>query len=170
MVGISGEIASLLAHLLPGFLTAWIFHGLTAHRRNSPFERAVQALIFTAIIQAVVVVMEWLLLQIGQLKWTSFGPWSQDVAFVWSILIAVVLGHLMSLFANKNWYHAVLYKWGVTEKTSYPSEWFSAFHRHKNQILLHLTGGRRLFGWPEEVARPSGCWPFLHCGSLLGFG
>jgi hypothetical protein len=48
---ISPDILNLIYKLLPGFLSAWVFYGLTAHPKASPFERVVQALIFTVMIQ-----------------------------------------------------------------------------------------------------------------------
>ncbi len=44
----SKELVGIISYLLPGFLAAWIFYGLTAHPKPQPFERVVQALIFTA--------------------------------------------------------------------------------------------------------------------------
>ncbi len=43
----SSEVLKVIYALLPGFVAAWIFYGLTAPPRQSPFERVVQALIFT---------------------------------------------------------------------------------------------------------------------------
>ena len=54
----SSEIVKVIYALLPGFLTAWVFYGLTAHPRQGTFERVVQALIFTGIVQAIVLVIQ----------------------------------------------------------------------------------------------------------------
>jgi len=139
MVGVSKEVVSLIYSLLPGFLTAWIFYGLTAHPKRSPFERAVQALIFTALVRTFVVVVE------------KIGEWTEDTGFVWSILLAILLGHVLAYFANKNFYHTFLSKkFDLTQRTSYPSEWFSTFSRYKRYVILHLAGERRISGWPYE--------------------
>lgn len=34
--------------------------------------------------------------------------------------------------------------------TATPSEWSSSFPRENCYVVLHLQGGRRLYGWPEE--------------------
>jgi len=151
MVGVSKEVVSLIFHLLPGFLTAWIFYGLTAHPKRSPFERAVQALIFTALVRVFVVAIESTVLFIGEWKPWTLGKWTENTSYVWSIFLAILLGHVLAYFANKNIYHALLNsKFDLTQRTSYPSEWFSAFTRYKNYIILHLAGGRRVYGWPNE--------------------
>lgn len=149
------DIVGVIYALLPGFIAAWIFYGLTAHRKSSPFERVVQALIFTGIVQAVVLPLSWGFLLVGNIL--SIGVWTTDVAFVWSVFFAVLLGTLFSLCANKDWFHGFLRNLklfgrieAITTRTSYPSEWFSAFSHEKRYVVLHLTGERRLYGWPYE--------------------
>ena len=149
------DLVSVIYALLPGFLAAWIFYGLTAHPRKSPFERVVQALIFTGIVQAVVLLVRGTLLTLGRIN--AVGTWTNDVAFTWSIILAVFLGGIFALFANKDWFHRFLreHRWfsrvgGITKRTSFPSEWFSAFNQGHRYVVLHLVGGRRLYGWPCE--------------------
>jgi len=48
---VSQQVIALLQYLLPGFLAAWIFYGLTSYAKPSNFERVIQALIFTLFIQ-----------------------------------------------------------------------------------------------------------------------
>ena len=142
----SKESLSLLYFLLPGFLAAWVFYGLTAHPKKEPFERVVQALIFTLIVQAA---------NVGARKvWWHFHRagsfWTDDKALVSSVGVAALVGLLFAIVANWDFSHRVLRKLRVTKRTSYPSEWYSAFHRHRCYVTLHLTGERRLYGWPEE--------------------
>jgi hypothetical protein len=149
----SSEILKLIYALLPGFVAAWLFYGLTAHPRLSPFERTIQALIFTGIIQVLVLAFREVALLLGNNL--TIGVWTDNVFFVVSILEAVIVGACFSLFANKDWCHKWLresrcFKWfdGVTRRSSYPSEWFSVFDQEPRYVVLHLTGNRRLRGWP----------------------
>jgi len=77
------------------------------------------------------------------------------------MIIAATVGPVFAWCANNDIIHKFLRnsKWfsGVTGRTSFPSEWFSAFNEDKRWVLLHLNDGRRLFGWPYE-------WPD-HCDS-----
>ncbi len=145
----SGDIVSVIYFLLPGFVAAWVFYGLTAHPKASPFERVVQALIFTVVVQAFTVITGWFLLACGNIFY-CLGIWTVRSAFVWSVLLAFAFGLLFAYFANKNYCHALLHRFGITERTSFPSEWYSAFSQKKRWVVLHLPGGRRLYGWPEE--------------------
>ncbi len=151
----SSEIVAVIYALLPGFLAAWIFHGLTPHPRLGAFERVVQALIFTGIAQAVVVTIRWTALLLGGIG--SIGTWTDGTSYVFSIVIAVLMGIGFAFCANTDCFHKVLRdgKWfekfgGITKRTSFPSEWFSAFNMDQRYVVLHLSGERRLYGWPYE--------------------
>lgn len=79
------------------------------------------------------------------------GKWTSDVELVWSVLAAVLTGLIVAKLANSDGLHKYLRdKWKITTRTSYPSEWYSAFIRNVKFVILHLKGNRRLFGFPEE--------------------
>lgn len=143
------ETVSLLYKLLPGFIAAWMFYGFTAHRKNSTFERVIQALIFTAFIQVLVYPIGLVFLFIGE-KIISIGYWNENTSFVLSMFVAVFLGFVFSACANTSFLHQKVLPDCITTRTSFPSEWFSAFIRDRRYIYLHLKGGRRLYGWPTE--------------------
>jgi hypothetical protein len=58
MKELSPELIALLNYLLPGFLATWIFYTLTAHRKKEPFERIIEAVIFTALVHGILPVVE----------------------------------------------------------------------------------------------------------------
>lgn len=142
----SSEVVGVLTFLLPGFVAAAIFHSLTSHPKPAAFDRVIQALIFTVIGQAIVA----LLLAIDStVKEAVHGIRNWEL--ILSVLVAVILGLVASYASNRDTIHGILRRFGVTRETSYPSEWYSAFSRHHGcYVVLHLTGQRRLYGWPEE--------------------
>ena len=161
---LSTEAISFINTLLPGFLAAWVFHGLTAHPKRGWFDRTVQALIFTTIVQAAVGGIRSLLLSLGQ-QVGPIGPWNNTVGLAWALGVGVVLGLLFAGLANNNtlhcwlserrWYLLIRKKpgesgWTWTKRTAYPSEWYSCFHRDARWVVLHLRDARRLYGWPLE--------------------
>jgi hypothetical protein len=144
----SSEFVAAITYLLPGFLAAWVFLGLTAHPRREPFERVVQAIIFTGVVHALNYGVEWTL---GEATaWVTLGAWTHEVATCWLVVNALFVGILFSVFANYGWLHTLLQTVQFTKRTSFPSEWFSAFNRDKRYVVLHLEGDRRIHGWPEE--------------------
>lgn len=148
MESISSEIFSILKYLLPGFLTAWIFHAFTSYPKQAQFERVIQALIFTIFIQASVYIIKDALLYLG--KWIDLGTWNSNVHIVWSFITAVTIGFLFSYFANSDLFHRFMRFIKVTKQTSYHCEWYGTFLNNDCFVILHLNDDRRVFGWPYD--------------------
>ena len=143
------EIIVALSYLLPGFLAAWAFHSLSGHTKPNPFERVIQALIYTMLVQALVVSLEGVFLLVGKHGF-AIGDWSEDVRLVWSVLIALGMGTTFAYFANTGKLHSFLSRRSITKETSHPSEWYATFNERETFIVLHLDGNRRLYGWPVD--------------------
>ena len=148
-------IINLLQYLLPGFFAAWVFYGFTSFPKPSQFERIVQALIFTLIIQSVVFVEEITALKIG--TFYSCGIWSKESGLFCSSITAIFLGFTFAYFANNDQIHTwfrdhKIFDKPITRESSYPSEWFGTFIKPENltYVVLHMEGERRLYGWPLE--------------------
>jgi small-conductance mechanosensitive channel len=145
----SKAIVDVLTYLLPGFLTAAIAYNLTPAPRPIPFERVVQALMFTIFVQVFVIGVKaaafWMGKRVG-----ATGVWTDDSQLIWSVVVAVLLGLAVAYLANTDRLHSVLRSLGITKQTSYSSEWYGAFSQNRSFVVLHLSGQRRLYGWPEE--------------------
>jgi hypothetical protein len=168
MEGISTEVVGIIYQLLPGFLVAWILYGLTAYPKPSPFERVVQALIFTVIVRAFIIGIRIAALAIGSKH--SIGPWNEDVSLIWSVVIAIFIGLALTWCVNNDfplflfrsdgedrcwkWFrniHVLLTKIQLTNKNLHPTEWYTAFNENPPRyVVLHLDGNRRLYGWPRQ--------------------
>jgi hypothetical protein len=143
------SVITVLTYLMPGLVAAAVLYVLTPAPKPVPFERVVQALIYTIVVQALLVAVRTPLVFAGR-KWFAIGAWTPDVSLVWSVILAVLIGILSAWADNTDRVHALLRRWGVTLQTSYPSEWFGAFSQNRGYVVLHLKGNRRLYGWAEE--------------------
>ncbi|MDE0332327.1 MAG: DUF6338 family protein [Nitrospinae bacterium] len=142
----SSETVSILMFLLPGFVAAAVFYWITSHPKPGAFERIVQALIFTILVQALVKIFVFAMEGVG---WTF--SWDETGHLVFSTATAIGLGLVAVYILNRDIPHRYLRRIGVTRENSYPSEWYSVFDRHAGSYLvLHLKGERRLYGWPTE--------------------
>jgi hypothetical protein len=141
------KLIELLWLLLPGFVTAWVFFGLTAHARLGQFERLTQALIYTALVQAILAVVHWILAFFGRHVF-RLADWTHSVDVVLSVAIALVLGVVLSYLANNNVIHGWLEGRNVTKKTSWPTNWYAILHNSERFVVLHLKDGRRIRGYP----------------------
>jgi len=140
------KLITLLQYLLPGFFAAWVYYGLTPVPVPSQFERIIQALIFTLLVQPLTFATKFLCLAAGE-YWTV-SPWSATSEVTASIASAFFLGLVFAAFANNDRFHALMRWLRVTRETSYPSEWFNAFHDSEIYVVLHLKDSRRIYGWP----------------------
>ncbi len=142
------NIVLTLQYLLPGFISAWVFHGLTAYPKTNQFERIIHALIFTMFIQSLLYFVKWALFKVG-IYW-SISTWNDSIEVIWSVSIALVIGMTFSYYANNDKLHIFLRKLKITNETSFPSEWYGAFHNDIKYVVLHLIDERRIYGWPRE--------------------
>ncbi|MFZ2629177.1 MAG: DUF6338 family protein, partial [Rugosibacter sp.] len=144
----SKDVLLLLTQLMPGFLTAWVVYGLTTYTKPAQFERVVQALIYSFIVNALVVLLEISLLFAG--KFVQLGTWNRSAELVTSVAIAVVLGILLSFFMTNDAFFSLARRLRLTSRTPYPSEWYGAFSTKPRYVVLHLEGSRRISGYPIE--------------------
>ena len=100
---IGQDLLYLIQALLPGFISAWVFYGLTAYNRPSTFERTVQALIYTMFIQVILLGIRRASLFLGYV-W-SWGVWTTNVQLVWSVIVALLMGAVFAGLANNNTIH-----------------------------------------------------------------
>lgn len=145
------EIVSLFQYLINGFVAAWIFHGLTSYKVDSPFERIVHALILTSVVSFFAFCLKFFIIWFGD-RFFSVGPWGDSFNSIFNFLIAVSVGLFLSYSANNDIMHSFLRKINITRETSFPSEWYGSFADQNVEayIILHLDDGRRVMGYPRE--------------------
>lgn len=135
------DFIKFIEYLLPGFLASWVFYGFTAFVKPNQFERVIQALIFTIIVEA-------LLTLFRQILGSSSVRTDQDLLL--SVPIAFFTGIVFATFANHSVLHGVANALGISSETSYPSEWYGVFAKKRTYIVLHMKDERRIYGWPLE--------------------
>lgn len=148
MAEVSRDAVVVLQYLLPGFLAAWIFYGLTSHTKPPQFERVVQALILTFLIHALLPIARWGLELVGAA--IPIRPWDTIAEGFTLLVLAVLTGVVLAYCTNKDSVHKWLRQRGFTTRTSHPSEWVGVFSNKVTFVVLHMTDERRLYGWPKE--------------------
>ena len=144
----SKDVLALLTQLMPGFLTAWVVYGLTTYTKPPQFERVVQALIYSFIVNALVALLEIVLLRAG--KYVRLGTWDRPAELVTSTLTALCLGLILSFYMRNDSFFRLARRLRLTTRTPYPTEWYGAFATKTLYVVLHLSGGRRISGYPVE--------------------
>lgn len=147
MPELSKEVVALLTYLLPGFLVAWIFFALTTHQKPNQLERVIQALIFTLIVRALVIVEKHALLAAG--TWVNLGAWNEDSELIASVFSAVILGFLVAWLTNTDKVHELLRRFKISQRSASPNEWCTVFGPREQFVVIELKDERRLYGWPK---------------------
>ena len=144
----SKDVLALLTQLMPGFLTAWVVYGLTTYTKPPQFERVVQALIYSFLVNGLVAILEVVLLFVG--KTIKLGTWDKSSEVIASEMIALLLGILLSFYMRNDAFFKLARRLKLTTRTPFPSEWYGAFAVKPRYLVLHLSGGRRISGYPIE--------------------
>ena len=144
----SKDVLALLTQLMPGFLTAWVVYGLTTYTKPPQFERVVQALIYSFLVNGVVAAIEPVLLLAG--RFVRIGTWDKASELLASTSIALLLGLVLSYYMRNDGFFKVARRLGLTSRTPFPTEWYGAFATKPRYVVLHLSGARRLSGYPVE--------------------
>ena len=147
MPELSKEVIALLTYLLPRFLVAWLFFALTSHQKPNQLERVIQALIFTLLVNVMVVLEKHLLLAAG--NWFDLGTWNKDSELVAAVLTALAMGFLFAWSTNTDAVHAVVRKLKISQRSSSPNEWCTVFGPREQFVVVQLKDERRLYGWPK---------------------
>ena len=159
MEDISQEVVILLRYLLPGFLSAWVYYGFTSFKVPSQFERVVQALIFTLLVQSLVYASKTVTVFLG--GYVLLGRWTDNSSLTASVILAFALGAVFAAFANNDRFHSLMRKAKITKETSYPSEWYGVFCSSITYVVLHLKDKNRIYGWPKEWPSQPGVGHFV---------
>jgi hypothetical protein len=141
------ELTTVLEFVLPGLVAAWVFYGLTSYQKPKEFERLVQALVFTSLLELLARPIVGIGAAAGSF-WKPLLP-AGDVRMV-ATLLAVPFGVLIAYLANNDVIHGMLRERGITTKTGRPDQWDAAFNARVSYVVLNLRNGRRICGWLTE--------------------
>lgn len=145
MEGLSAEVIPVLEQLMPGFLAMIVFYWFAETPKPAYFEKILQALITTAVIQVLVAGTERLCYLIGDFY--SFGQWS-DASTSWTpIVFAVVIGLVLAYVCNNDIAFSLARKLSLTTRASQGD----AIHIYKQMaahaVIIHFSDGRRMMGY-----------------------
>ena len=101
----SKDVLAALNILVPGFMAAWVYFGLTAHPKPSAFERVAQALVFNLIVQPFVFAIKLILTE-PDFGWT-IGTWNVQSESIAAGIVAFVIGFLFAGLTNND----TLFEW-----------------------------------------------------------
>lgn len=153
------ELSSILMALWPGFLCSSMLDVITVRPHKDKEGRIFEALSFSLLVSALLVVVGETLNRLG---WPSahIMPMSAQLPLIspspMGILIAAVLAVCIAGLAgasiNNDWHMSMLRCLGFSRRTARGTVWLDVFTDQRRYVTVHLSDGRRIYGWPMYYA------------------
>src|SRR5690606_7598262 len=145
MTGLSQEILPLIQTLIPGFLMTMSFYWFAEVPKPSQFERTLQALVGTAVIQALLYALEHGSYLIGH--YISFGVWSSTASNVAAMLVGVAAGLYLAYCCNNDLIYSFARKLKLTTKAS-TEDSIHVYQKYGRSVIVRrVADERRLMGY-----------------------
>lgn len=146
------EALGILLVLLPGFACAYLVQMLAVRRKQSDFEKIIEALLFSLLLYL------FTLPFFGYTFPLSWQPATQQNADPFQIKVhwvqlfvltaaSGVLGILYSANVNGDWLLTVLRWLHITDRTTRKTIWNDAFQEFGGMVQVGLSGERKVLGW-----------------------
>jgi len=139
------ELLPVLQLLLPGFLTTMAFYWFAEVNKPSQFERVLQAMVCTPLIQLALNQVEKISYFIGQ--YCSLGVWTADSKNISSIFLAVVLGTFLAYICNNDLLYTIARKMKITSRSAQGDQIDQFKKSGGTTSLFHLKDGRSISGY-----------------------
>jgi len=156
---LANEVIPLIQRLIPGFLMTMAFYWFAEVPKPSQFERTLQALVGTAVIQVAVIGVERLALWIG--FWHSFGEWTATTANVYAMAIGLSSGLLLAYCCNRDLIYSLARRLHLTTKASMEDSIHVYQKLGQSGVVLNFIDGRRLMGYIEAFPNNKESGSFL---------
>lgn len=153
-MNLSVEALLILLFLAPGFLASLIFNAVTSRKEKDAFSKVTESLIFSLIIYGSVAVVSGNLpvrIQVNQNVEAKAQFYS--VAFdrrllIYVIIASVILPLVLGWLRNRDYLMRPLRSARITDRTARETTWLDVFTEQQRYVIVTLTDGRRIFGWP----------------------
>jgi hypothetical protein len=151
-MNISTETLTIFVFLIPGFVSSLILNTVVVRSDKDQFSKIVEALVFSFIIYVIISIVNND--SPIHLKTTKIDKTiTYSIAYNYKILIpvftlSVLFPLVLGFFVVTDIHMIILRKIKITNKTSRDTAWLDVFTEQKRYIIVNLTDGRRIFGWP----------------------
>lgn len=154
MNSLSVEVLNVLLFLTPGLFGTIVLDAVLIRKDKDAAHRIIEGLVLSLIIYGIISFFEQkfpVSIRVtrdptGKLVDTTIDLDSTILLpiLVFSIALPLLLGHLFT----SGWFMQFLRRLRVTGRTGRESTWVDVFLDQKRYVIVNLSDGRRLFGWP----------------------
>ena len=154
MNAVGFETLTVLLVLLPGLLAASIIRTLCVRKKQTEFDKLIEALVYSFIAYAAFVAIfrrfPLQTLEKNSQTVTLFNlssPRPTDVLVL--LALGVAIGILIGFSITNDVHGKVFRVLRLTNRTSRPSIWLDVFSEVKDYVQVEFEDGRSLIGWPR---------------------
>lgn len=146
------EALGILLILLPGFAAAYLVQILAARRKQSEFDKVIEALIFSLTLYLITLPFFGYSLPIAWHRGDETNPDTWQIFVVWPhltalALLAVLLGAIYAHSINHNWLTAPFRWLKVSKRSARSSVSNDVFSDLKGFVQVGMSDGRSVIGW-----------------------
>lgn len=152
-MGVTTETLALFVLLVPGFVSSAVLNAIVVRKSQSALETIVEALVFSFLIYVLLSPffggspVKLHTEKIGEI--TVYRPDVDPVELLSAVGLSVILALLVGGSITNDLHMAVLRKLRLTARTARDNTWLDIFIDQKRYVIVMLTDGRRIFGWPQ---------------------
>ena len=151
-MNITAETLTIFAFLIPGFISSLILNAVVVRKDKDNFSKLIEALVFSFLIYVVVspfTTHSPVLLDSIRIDKAGIYPlqYNWRVA-VPTVILSIFLPLFLGFLITKDLYMKLLRRLRVTNKTARDTVWLDVFTDQKRYLIVNLSDGRRVFGWP----------------------
>ena len=138
--------------LIPGFISSILLNTVVVRKEKDTLSKIVEALVFSLIIYTCVTAFSGqspVFLNTAQEDQTKTYSITFNAAFlVPLVLVSIILPLFLGLLSTTDLHMKLLRGLRVTNKTARDTVWLDVFTEQKRYVIINLSDGRRVFGWP----------------------
>jgi hypothetical protein len=166
------QALQILIFLIPGFISAAILNILVVRKGKNEIGLVIEALIFSLIVYTVysLVITKSLitLTVVGESNGQSSTYSYDGIAFLWLLLFSIAIPLVLGFLIVNDWHMKLFRFLKTTKRTARGSVWFDVFYDRKRHVVIDLSNGRRIYGWPMYYSDdPDSPYIYLHKPSWI---
>jgi hypothetical protein len=157
------EALGILLVLLPGFAASYIVQMLAVRRRQSEFDKVIEALLFSFALYLFTLPFFGNTLPLSWRALDANHPDVYQVVIQWKHLaslaaLALVFGIAFASNTNYDLLSRLLFKLGIEIRGSRINIWNDAFAELEGFVQVGLRDGRRVTGWVRDYSDEEGVY------------
>ncbi|MCP4549222.1 MAG: hypothetical protein GY835_22440 [bacterium] len=151
------ETLSILVFLAPGLISSVVLSAVVIRKTSDTFSRAAEALIFSFFIYIAIGFFEKgipVTLVTTEVNGSSaYQLRLSPLPLIAALGLALALPLLIGLSINKDVHMKLLRLLATTNLQARESTWTAVLSAHSCHVVINLSNGNRLFGWPQYSSR-----------------